>query len=302
MVNFRRAATAKTLLFLGFSFTDPNLDYILSRVRVQYGPDQRQHHCILRRIGESDCKDLADFEYRTRKQSFFVQDLLRVGIKTTFVAEYSEITDILHALENQYRRHTVFISGAAHEYGRWPKDEAERFVYQLSRDIAGASCKVVSGFGLGIGSSVITGVLEELYMKGGRLNGDQLILRPFPQHQVGTRPLPELWTQYRHDMLERAGIAIFLFGNKNVGGQTVPSNGLREEFEIAKDKGLFLIPVGLTGYMAEELWKEVDASFVESHHKKGANLKESLKRLGDHATSLDDARGVILEMIKLLRS
>ena len=33
----------KTFLFLGFSFTDPNIDYILSRVRVQYEQHQRHH-------------------------------------------------------------------------------------------------------------------------------------------------------------------------------------------------------------------------------------------------------------------
>lgn len=40
---------AKTFLFLGFSFTDPNLEYILSRVRIQFAQDQRQHYCILRK-------------------------------------------------------------------------------------------------------------------------------------------------------------------------------------------------------------------------------------------------------------
>lgn len=32
---------SKTFLFIGFSFTDPNLDYILSRVRTTYKKDQR---------------------------------------------------------------------------------------------------------------------------------------------------------------------------------------------------------------------------------------------------------------------
>ncbi|TNG94623.1 hypothetical protein FHQ28_12875, partial [Pasteurellaceae bacterium USgator11] len=33
---------SKTFLFLGFSFTDPNLDYILSRIRVYFEQNQRQ--------------------------------------------------------------------------------------------------------------------------------------------------------------------------------------------------------------------------------------------------------------------
>jgi hypothetical protein len=41
---------SKTFLFLGFSFTDPNIDYILSRIRTLLGQNQRDHYCIMRRI------------------------------------------------------------------------------------------------------------------------------------------------------------------------------------------------------------------------------------------------------------
>ena len=34
----------KTFLFLGFSLTDPNMDYILSRIRLLMGQDAQQHY------------------------------------------------------------------------------------------------------------------------------------------------------------------------------------------------------------------------------------------------------------------
>ena len=55
--------TSKKFLFLGFSFTDPNLDYILSRVRIAYDESQRMHHCILRNIQIQDREDQAEFEF-----------------------------------------------------------------------------------------------------------------------------------------------------------------------------------------------------------------------------------------------
>lgn len=293
---------SKTFLFLGFSFTDPNLEYILSRVRVHYGNDQRQHHCILRKVSQFANESQADFEYRARKQQLFVQELLRVGIKTTYVSEYPEITEILREVENRYKQRTVFISGAAHDYGKWPQVDAENFVFALSKELAAAQCRVVSGFGLGVGSSVITGVLEQIYMKGGRLDHDQLILRPFPQFQAGTKPLSQVWTDYRNDMIERAGVAIFVFGNKVQGGVVVSSNGMKEEYEIARKKGLFLIPVGITGFMSEELWKEVDAAFVEANYANGRAIKEKLKSLGDVNTSLEAARTAVVEIIGLLKN
>lgn len=95
---------AKTFLFLGFSFTDPNLEYILSRVRIQFAQDQRQHYCILRKASRQEGEELADFEYRERKEELFRHELLRVGIKVVSVDEFSEITDILREIE---RRHNV---------------------------------------------------------------------------------------------------------------------------------------------------------------------------------------------------
>lgn len=293
---------SKTFLFLGFSFTDPNLEYILSRVRVYYGQDQRQHHCILKQVHRDEKESEADFEYRQRKQALFVQELLRVGIKTTFVAEYCEITSILQAVEARFKQRTIFISGAAHEYGNWPADQAQTFIHDLSIDIAKLSYRVVSGFGLGVGSAVITGVLEHTYMKGGRLDNDQLLLRPFPQSQPGGAPMKDLWTSYRKDMIQRAGVAIFLFGNKIVDGKIELSGGMREEFEIAKYYGAFLLPVGATGYVSEVLWKEVTASFDEKKYRNGAEISKHLALIGTANIALSEIKQHIMKIITLLKN
>lgn len=291
---------SKTFLFLGFSFTDPNLEYILSRVRIQYGRDQRQHHCILRRASQDEKESKADFEYRQRKEKLFEGELLRVGIKTTYVDEYDEITDILKAAEDKHKRRTIFISGAAHDYTPWNQAEAERFVYDLSREISKADFRVISGFGLGIGSAVITGVLEQTVMNGRRLDSEQLVLRPFPQTQSGKRPLPELWREYRRTMIDHAGIAIFLFGNKLQGDVIVESNGMREEFEIAREKGVFVIPVGITGSITRKIWEEVLLSFDRAKYQNGNEILSLLQALGDDKTDLDAAKGIVLDLLKII--
>ena len=45
---------SKTFLFVGFSFQDPNLDYILSRIRVDYEENPRQHYAIMKSIDRKD--------------------------------------------------------------------------------------------------------------------------------------------------------------------------------------------------------------------------------------------------------
>jgi len=292
---------SKTFLFLGFSFTDPNLDYILSRVRVAYSRDQRQHYCIQRLVTADPDESPADTEYRKRKQELFIQDLLRFGIKTILVSNYSEITDLLHSLEMAYRCKSVFLSGAAHEYGRWNRDEAENFIYQLAKGLSASKLRIVSGFGLGVGSSVITGVLENVYMKGGRLDSDQLILRPFPQAKVGQRELAEVWNDYRTDMISYAGIAVFLFGNKLREGEIIESDGLFKEFNIAKEQGLILLPVGATGYASSKLYESLVDEGYFSTDNFPAELDKDIKIIGDSESDLDAVRASILNIVNVIK-
>jgi len=291
---------SQTFLFLGLSFTDPNLDYILSRVRVAYNSDQRQHYCILRAVKQVAGEEQADFEYRQRKQELFVQDLRRFNIKTLLVDEYDEITEVLERVEKEYRRNTVFISGAAHDYAPYSEENVNKFVYELSKDIIERGLRIVSGFGLGIGSSVINGALNQIYMKGDTLSGNQLVMRPFPQPQPGQEDMAELWGKYREDMISHAGIALFLFGNKIVGDEIVLSNGMREEFEIAKSNGLFLLPIGATGSMAREVWDEVNNNLDEFFPGVNDRVRENIQKLGAEYTDLDELRKDVIKALELL--
>jgi len=64
-------------------------------------------------------------------------------------------------------------------------------------------------------------------------------------------------------MIEKAGIAIFLFGNKRDGrGKLVPADGMEEEFQIAQSKGLHVIAVGATGWMAQRISGALAASLA----------------------------------------
>lgn len=288
-------------LFLGFSFTDPNLDYVLSRIRASYGKNQQTHDCVLKAVSQKDEEPLADFEYRKRKQELFINDLSRVGVKTLLVDDYNEITEILVEVEKSYKRKTIFISGAAASFSPFDEKNAENFIYRLSREINKRGFRIVSGFGLGVGSSVITGVLEELHMNGGSINDNQLILRPFPQSSTGSsKSIPELWTEYRKGMISYSGISIFIFGNKiDASGDVIPSNGIREEFEISKNLGNILIPIGNTGFMAKELWDEIVKDNPYKELSKGDEIFGLVKSL-DGLTDLNETIKKVIDILSLI--
>jgi hypothetical protein len=291
---------SKTFIFIGFSFTDPNLDYILSRVRVSYEKSQRTHYCFLKKVIQEQDEEKADFSYRARKQDLFCGDLNRFNIKVVLVDSYSEITDILRTIENRHRQKSIFISGAAQEYGNWASEVAQRFIHALSQRILQTDHRIVSGFGLGVGSAVISGSLEQIYMNPHTNKIEQLVLRPFPQQVFGTDNLAEVWRRYRADMISYAGIAIFLFGNKSQDGTVVKSNGMRQEFDIAKENGLILFPVGATGYISEDLWIEARTD-IQSRFSHQPEILRLYELLGDKSLSLEQLADTIIDLLSQLQ-
>lgn len=245
---------SKTFLFVGFSFTDPNLDYVLSRLRIQFGENNRQHYCFIKKQSKgADDEDL--YQYNLRKQDLMINDLKRYSIKALVVEDYSDITEILKDIERRFRKKTVFISGSAEEYGTWSRNDAQSFIHSLSKNIVSAGFRIVNGFGWGVGSAVINGALEAVYEKPDKFSEDQLIMKPFPQFETGEKKLGELWEDYRQKMISLAGIAVIIFGNKNDGkGNIISANGVKREFEIALSQGLIPVPVAATGYITKQIY------------------------------------------------
>lgn len=290
---------SKTFLFLGFSFSDPNIDYILSRIRASYAENMRTHYCFMKRLDAKDYPEPETLAYRSRQQALFIDDLKRFNIQTLLLDDYAQITEVLGRLERIHKSRSVLISGAAHEWGDWTSERARRFIRGLGKTLVGKNYRIVSGFGYGVGSSVISGALERMYATRRSKTDDQLILRPFPQEVVGEMSWPELLKRYRDDLTDYAGAAVFLFGNKLEGDQVVLSGGVAQEFDIARDKGLALIPVGATGFMAKQLWDTVMADPAAYYPKDTEAFKALLAALGDPATETQALVDAIVAMLEL---
>jgi len=287
---------SKTFLFIGFSFTDPNLDYILSRIRVTYQNNQRKHYCFFKSVTKKGNEKEEDFEYRQTKQTLIINDLLRFNIHVLLVNDYSEITDLLKKIENKFKRKTIYISGSAHEYGKWDSNKAENFISKLSQEIINNGFKIVSGFGLGVGSAVITGVLKEVYLNKKENLKDQLLLRPFPQ---GKEAMVQ-WSSYRKDMISYSGISLFIFGNKFDGGKLKLANGVRSEYEISLEQNSIVIPVGATGFISKELWNETLSKYSIIFNSED-NI-ELYKKLGDNNLEPDELiKLIIIFLNKLIK-
>ena len=288
---------AKTFLFIGFSFTDPNLDYVLSRLHVNQ--PMRQHSCFMRREMVQNGDDDEVAKYKQRKQELRVDDLKRFGIQTLLIDDYTEIPRILEDIETRFRKKTVFISGSAEEFGNWSRQEGQAFVHMLAAGLVREGFRVVNGFGWGIGSAVINGALEAIYANPEKLSEDQLVMRPFPQFASSPQDLQQLWEQYRQRMISLAGIAIFVFGNKPSDGTVIEANGVIREFEIAVQKGVVAIPVGATGYASKTIYETV-IDIPEEHYKGIEWVVPLLGELADTETSHAELVQKLVQLVKKL--
>lgn len=289
-----------TFLFLGFSFSDPNLDYIMSRVRVQFTHHQRQHYCIAKKRTRYKGESAKDFAYAQTKQNLIVQDLMRFNIKTIYVDDYGDITEILRSIDNRYRRRTIFISGSAIAYGGWGREATEDFLSKLTRALIDKDLRIASGFGLGIGSAVVTGAVQQIYSTRQRSVDEQLILRPFPIGIKDSDERQRTFTRYREELIAQSGIAIFVMGNKDVGGTLVNADGVRTEFNLAKQHGLYLLPVGSSGWIASELWDEVMKDLSVFFPKNARTVKPLFEAIGKKVDSPTELIEPVLKLIDLL--
>lgn len=269
---------SKTFLFIGFSFEDPNLKYILSRIRNLLDTNRRRHYCLLEKIKKTNYDDLDQFYYDSNKQDLRIHDLMRYGIEAVLIDDYKQIPDILADIQRATKCNSIFISGAAHEYGSAWEKTAPQFIRNLVRELYREHYKIITGHARGIGSYVISSVVEECQNNVSKLE-KHLMIKAFPYEDKGRNDYQKLVTTYREGIFKNAGIAIFMFGNKISDEGVILTDGVYQEFEIAKKFNAYIIPIGSTGYMAKKIWDEISLNIDSYPYLKAEEsvLRESIE-------------------------
>ncbi|MDD2502752.1 MAG: SIR2 family protein [Clostridia bacterium] len=289
---------SKTFLFIGFSFEDPNLDSILVQIRLLLDENIRNHYCFMKQVIRTDTMSDEDFGYQKARQDLREKDLKRYGIQTVFINEYSEITEILRVIENAILVNNVFISGSADFFvGDWTKARIDELTYKLSNQLVKEEFRVTSGFGLGIGSSVINGALDEIYSSRFKHMDEHLCLRPFPQGIADPDERKLRWKKYREEIFNEVGVAIFIVGNKkDAEGQKAIADGCLQEYQFAKERRIIIIPIGSTGDAAATIYADVKANKSQYPY-----LEKYLDILGTE-TNIDKIVNAVMDIIKAQRT
>lgn len=290
----------KTFLFLGFSFTDPHLEYMLGHLRSLLEDSKREHFAIMREVMRSDYpkgkKGSDEFTYAKNRQVLQIEDLQRYSIQTLLIQDFEEITNILEEIQDYYYQKNIFVSGSASFFGAFDEERLQKFCNELGSTLIKKGFNLVSGFGLTVGSSVIMGALNALYENEQREVDKRLLLRPFPQKQFSGKKKEEFQKKYREDMISKCGFAVFIAGNKE--GVT-ESQGVLQEFEITKQLKKIPIPIGATEFASNKIWNEVNKDLKD--FMPNSVTKKLFSNLNDSNLTDEEIIKTIFEIIEKVK-
>jgi len=163
-------------------------------------------------------------------------------------------------------RNSVLVSGSFPDSAAAADLLQRRMIEEVARGvgriIVEREKRLVSGFGLVVGSAAIAGALSVILKEDAPNLEKSLLLRPFPREPPEGITERKFRRRYRDSMVQQAGICVFVAGLKDErrAGKTkrIVADGVVEEFESAKRLGRTVIPLGATGGAAANIWKLVN--------------------------------------------
>lgn len=253
-----------SMLFVGLSFSDPNLKHVLGAIRARFHKAPPEHYAIVKRPQEYEFNDdqEEEFKFRLRQHELWARDLTRYGLKSLEIDSFSELPVLLKGLERSVARNVVWVNGA------YPIDDGERTeeVFRLSSAIGGLIAskgkKLLSGSGLTVGAGSVSGFLAGLNSRYAWNVDQRLIVRAFPQYEERAGSLADYWKKVRVDLARTSGVSIFVSGEKSVDGKKHISDGVLEEYDAAFRSGSFLLPVAFSGGAARKVAEKLRGSEV----------------------------------------
>lgn len=292
----------KTFLFIGYSFQDPNLRYILSQLRLLLGNSPRKHYFLIKKPKEESKESQEDFEYRLNKQRLQIEDLEQYNIEAVEVDSYEQISKVLEKIKSKIKLNHVFLSSAQSGNKEIDQDSLNRLLMSLSYKLVKNDNVIVNGYGWNAGNAIVKGALMAIMEDPSKSIDEYLKVYPFPQPDAGANreSMHKDWTNIRSEMLDNSGIAIFISGNKIEEGKIVASKGMLEEFEIAKQKNVIPISIGYTGGESKEISNLISKNYNQ-FYEDDKSLIESSKKLSENFLNSDDTVDLIISMIRKIQ-
>lgn len=275
MLTFlKKELVSNTFLFLGYSFQDNLIKSALSGIRQFVGDTGIHHYAIFQKKSE-------------REFNYFIDDLDKnYNVKTVQIDRYSEIPNILDRIFYKSIERNIFISGRLDDYDEKTENFANNLLNTLSVELLKNNYNICTGMGRKIGYFVAGPAIQYLLTKSTKNIDQRIKIRPFDDNLT-----PVDFSNYRRYLIEQNNILIFVFGQKFVNGISENSKGVLEEFEIAEKMEKKIIPIGGTGFAAQEIWQRVSKKITKYPYL------ETYKHILEFETDINIITRTIVEII-----
>jgi len=273
---------SNTFLFIGFSFSDPNLDRIISVVRRSFkGETLKKHYCFLRDIRLEDYLRL-DIDFDRAKEQYIqdknaqeykIEYMRNYGIETILIDEFEQITQMLKYMRDRLKLNSIFISGGLNsnkpnDYGEFQMvhrgniGKAEMFIMDLSNTLIEKKYKLVTGFGVGVGNYVVAGAYRNREVDNQTKFEDRVYIQPIISVEDDRI---DIKNKIRKELLEKCGIVIFIFGKSdpNIEREFFEKDGTYLEYNISNKMEKIVIPIGATGFTSRIIYNEEKSQWLE---------------------------------------
>lgn len=241
----RASYLSRTLLFLGFSFADANIE-ILQRLARRHGTAARDRHItVLKTPDGSKPDDL-------RRHNLKVRDLENTGVRVHEVSEYEDLPLLLTELVRRTRPPRLFVSGSKTDdtYDRQCEEMARALADRVDWEI----CSLGGHAGWGT-----TRELARIRRAEGTYDASRLVFHSRRKEGPPPVEMDERIGTSVYDDLEREPLVQSLLDESRA--VLVLGGGARttEEIAWATELGLGVVPLGASGGAAHEYWEQYRA-------------------------------------------
>ena len=266
---------SNSFLFLGYSFSDTDIQHILTKIRLEYENKHPQRHfCIVEKVKRNDDENEEDYKYRTTLQEHYVSDMQCYGINVVLVDSYNEIEDILLSIRDKVYEKNIFISGS-YDDGDQISSRITTITTSLVSSLVQNGYKIITGYGKNLGANITDGAYDGWTKVNEKVKdfNNALQIFTFPYRQRKTEARDKLYTEIRKHMVSLTKVSIIIAGTNNRRN----FQGVYEEYELSNSANHLIIPIATTGGAARLIWDELNK--VEKYHNN--QLFQSLDRETD---------------------
>ncbi|WP_231959282.1 SIR2 family protein [Paraoerskovia marina] len=239
----RATYLSKTFLFLGFSFTDANIEILLSLSRRLSSDAGTRHLTVIRRPSAKDSD-------ARRLHNLKVRDLELSGVRVLEIDDHAEIEPLLERLIRRTRPTRLFIAGSGETTDTKFRGYCSALGVALANKIDWEICSLGGPSGWCVSREV-----ARIRRAENTYSPEQIVTR----FRGSTAPPPP--------MDERVGTAVFsdLTREPLVKGTLAESRAMvviegatrtKEEIIWAAEAGLGVVPIAGSGGAAQEYWQE----------------------------------------------